>query len=81
MARLKRDKIYKTEFIGIRCTQEQHNEIKIKANIYTDGNISEYVLYTALNFEVNYEDLEAPELDELIKKSAKAKYTKFTSKK
>lgn len=80
MARLKSEKIYKTEFIGIRCTEEQLNEIKIKANIYTEGNVSEYVLYTALNFEVNYEDLEAPELDELIKNSAKAKNTNFTSR-
>lgn len=80
MTRLKKDKIYKTEFIGIRCTEEQANEIKIKANIYTEGNVSEYVLYAALNFEVNYEDLEAPELDELIKKSAKAQHTNFTKK-
>jgi hypothetical protein len=81
MARLKRDKIYKTEFIGIRCTEEQYNEIKIKANIYTEGNVSEYVLYAAENFVVNYEDLEATELDEIIKKSAKAHNTNFTSKK
>lgn len=80
MPRLKSDKIYKTEFIGIRCTEEQLNEIKIKAHIYSGGNMSEYVLYAASNFEVNYEDLEAPELDELIKKSAKAQNTNFTSK-
>lgn len=78
VARLKRDKIYKDEFIGIRLTKEQRNEIQLKANLYTEGNISEYVLYSALNFEPVYEDLEDDELDELIKQSAKAQSTSFT---
>lgn len=81
MTRLKQDKVYKASFIGLRCTEEQFNEIKIKANIYTEGNLSEYVLYAALNFVVNYEDLESPELDEIIQRSAKAKNTNFTSRK
>ncbi len=63
--------------IAYRCTEEEFNEIKIKANIYCEGNVSEYALYTAINYEVNYEDLEAPELDELIKKSAKSTSTNF----
>lgn len=73
MTRLKKDKIYKTHFIGIRCTEEQHNEIKLKANLYTEGNMSEFTLYSALNFEPNYEDLESPELDDMIKKQANYK--------
>ena len=80
MTRLKRDKIYKTHFIGVRCTEEQYNEIKLKANLYTEGNISEFTLYSALNFEPNYEDLESPELDKMIKESAKSKHTGLTRK-
>lgn len=73
MARLKRDKVYKVKMVAFRCTDEEFNELKIKANIYSEGNVSEYVLYAAINFEVNYEDLEAPELDEIIRQSAKTK--------
>ena len=80
MARLKRDKIYKTHFIGVRLTEEQYNEIQIKANLYTEGNKSEFVLYAALNFEPNYEDLEDDELDELIKASAKSKFSALTKR-
>jgi uncharacterized protein (DUF1778 family) len=78
--RLKQDKEYKTEFIGFRLTKEHRNEIQLKANIYAEGNISEFVLYAARNFLPQYEDLEAPELDELIKESAKAKHTNFTKR-
>lgn len=58
MTRIKRDKKYKTEFMGIRCTNEQFNRIKTKSLLYTDGNLSEYVLYAALNFNVSDKDLE-----------------------
>lgn len=73
MTRLKRDKIYKDSFIGVRCMKEQHNEIKMRANLYTEGNVSEYVIYAALNFAPCYEDLESEELDEEIKRMAKRK--------
>lgn len=61
MTRLRKDKNYKTNYIGARCTEEHANEIKLKANLYTDGNLSEYVLYAALNFKVEFEDLEKDE--------------------
>lgn len=80
MARLKRKKNYKTEYIGVRMNKEQRNEIQLKANLYTDGNLSEFVLYSALNFEPNYEDLEDDELDELIKASAKSKFSALTKR-
>jgi len=77
MARLKQEKNYKIKTVAFRCTEEDFNELKIKANIYSEGNVSEYVLYAAINFEVNYEDLEAPELDEMIKQTAKAQGSNF----
>ena len=61
MARLKKKKVYKTRFIGVRCNDEQYNEIKLKANLYTEGNVSEYVLHAALNYEVSRDDLENEE--------------------
>ncbi len=80
MARLKRKKIYKDCFLGVRCTQEEFNELKLKANLYSDGNMSEYALHAILNYEVVYADLEDDELDELIKRSAKAQFTSLTKK-
>lgn len=73
MPRLKRNKDYKTEFIGVRLNKEQRNELQLKANLYTNGNLSEFVLYSSLNFEPQYADLEDDELDELIKESARKK--------
>lgn len=80
MTRLKHGKDHKKSYIGVRCMYEEKNEIQLKANLYTEGNISEYVLYCALNFEPQYEDLESPRLDELIKASAKAGHTGMTKK-
>ena len=80
MARLKTTRVYKSKMIAFRCTEEEFNEIKIKANIYCEGNISEYILYTSVNYEVNYEDLEAPELDKIIKQSAKSQGSNFNKK-
>ena len=49
------NKINRTTF---RSTQIESNKIKQKANIYTDGNISEYILFAALNFVPSKEDFE-----------------------
>lgn len=32
-----------------RCTEEQANRIQMTADIYCDGNLSEWILYAALN--------------------------------
>lgn len=58
MTRIKRNKNYKTKFIGVRCTDEEYNKVKIRANLYTEGNLSEYVLYSSINFKVESSDLE-----------------------
>jgi len=67
VARLKREKVYRRKAIGVRMTDEDYNLIKLAANIYADGNVSEYMRYAAINFEPEYCDLEDPEIDELIK--------------
>lgn len=56
--RLKPRKVYRTNFIGIRCTDEEKNRIQLKANLYTEGNISEYMLFCALEYEVKRGDIE-----------------------
>lgn len=56
--RLKKQKEYKTQFIGLRCTDEQYNKIKTAALLYTEGNISEFCLYALINFEIDSDDLE-----------------------
>ena len=56
--RLKKQNDQKTSSITFRCRTEQENKIKQKANIYTDGNVSEYILYASLNFIPSKDDLE-----------------------
>jgi len=56
--RLKRAEKNKSLTISVRCRQEDANKIKQKANIYCDGNISEYLTFAALNFVPGQEDFE-----------------------
>lgn len=51
-------KKYSTEHIRIRCTEQDKKLIKLKASLYCDGNLSEYMLYTALNYQPVTEDFE-----------------------
>jgi len=56
--RLKKAKQEKNSTVATRCTIPEHNKIQQKANIYCDGNVSEYLLYAALNFVPGREDFE-----------------------
>ena len=56
--RLKKAKKNKTELVGAKCTLKDKHAVQRKANIYTDGNISEYILFAALNFVPSKEDFE-----------------------
>jgi len=56
--RLKKNKKYKVARIEFKCKPAEKNRIQQKANIYTEGNLSEYVLFTALNFIPSKDDLE-----------------------
>lgn len=55
---LKKDKKKKTGFVGGRCTQIDYNNIKTKANIYCEGNISEWIIYAAKNYVPRKSELE-----------------------
>lgn len=56
--RLKKNKNNKSERITFRSTIDDSHKIQQKANIYTDGNISEYVLFASLNFVPSKDDFE-----------------------
>ena len=56
--RIKKNRIYRTEYVAFRCTPEEKKLLKLKSNIFTEGNMSEYILYAALNYNVKYNDLE-----------------------
>lgn len=48
----------KTEFIGLRMSLEDKNKIFQRALLYTEGNLSEFILYAALNYTISREDLD-----------------------
>lgn len=56
--RLKRPVKNKIETIGVRCTKDEKHAIQGKANIYTEGNLSEFMIYASLNFVAGKEDFE-----------------------
>lgn len=56
--RLKKDKKNKTSKISFRCTEDAENKLQTKANLYTEGNISEYLVYAGLNFIPDKNDFE-----------------------
>lgn len=62
----------KTEYIGIRMTEAEINEVKLKANIYTEGNVSQWMLYCALNYKPSSRELieEIPRIQARREKNA-----------
>ena len=56
--RLKKKSEYKVEKIHIRMTTLERNQLQIFANIYCDGNLSEFVRHCVLNFQIEESDLE-----------------------
>jgi len=56
--RLKKNKVYRTEYIAFRCTPEQKNKLRLKAVVFTESNLSEYILHAALNYNIEEKDLE-----------------------
>lgn len=56
--RLKKKSDLKTNNIAARCTDDDRNRVQAKANLYTEGNIAEWVLFAALNHVPSKEDFE-----------------------
>jgi len=64
--RIKKGPGKKSEFIGLRLTLKDLNKIRQRSLIYCEGNISEFVLYAALNYTINRKDLEEGALENLF---------------
>ncbi len=56
--RLKKKKHNKNNFIAARLNEKEFKRIKLKANLYTEGNLSEWLIHAALNHRPRTDDLE-----------------------
>lgn len=56
--KLKKEKKNKTARVNFRCTEADLNSIQLKANLYTEGKLSEYIVYASKNFVASKEDFE-----------------------
>lgn len=56
--RIKKRAGKKSEFIGLRLSLEDLNKIRQRALLYCEGNISEFILYSALNYTISRKDLD-----------------------
>lgn len=53
---LKQTKKNRTETIKIRCSIEEYNRLQTLANLYCNGNLSQFMRYSGLNFIPGIED-------------------------
>lgn len=63
MGWLKTEKDNKSYRINLRCTLKEFYDIKKKALVYCDGNISEYVTYAARSYMPSKDELKKDPLD------------------
>lgn len=68
--RLKKPIKNKIETLTFRCTKDERMQLKRKAVLYCEGNISEWMLYASLYFVPNKDDFEdeKPDLKKVGKK-------------
>jgi hypothetical protein len=56
--RLKKKKDVKTKTVSVRLSEKDLNKLKIKAGMYTEGNVSEWIVFAGLEHRPNKVDLE-----------------------
>jgi hypothetical protein len=56
--RLKKDKQSSDDQVKARCKTSEKNSIQRKANLYTDGNLSEWIIYASINYVPSKSELE-----------------------
>jgi len=56
--RLKKKNNNKEKIISVRFSQREFNRLKIKAGLYTEGNISEWLVFSGINHKPHKNDLE-----------------------
>jgi len=55
--RLKKRKENRKYFAAARVTEAEYNKIKLRAGLYCEGNISDWVVSAALNYEPRKEHM------------------------
>jgi hypothetical protein len=43
----------KTKMVSFRVNQTDYNKMKLKAGLYANGNLSKWIIYTAMNHKTN----------------------------
>lgn len=56
--RLKSLKEKKDEAVGFRCKEFDKNSLQGKADLYTGGNLGEWLIYAGLNYVPSKDELE-----------------------
>lgn len=56
--KLKKTKTNKVVPVSFRCTEKEFNKLKQKANIYTEGNVSAYLVFAGIAFVPSKDDFE-----------------------
>lgn len=56
--KLKKHNRNKIDSVHFRCTRDERMAMKRKAALYSEGNLSEYIIYAALNFVPDKTDFE-----------------------
>lgn len=57
--RLKKRNDNKCKMMTLRITQGEFNKMKIKANLYTNGNVSEWMATAALKYRPEKKDVDS----------------------
>lgn len=56
--RLKKKNNNKIIIVSARFSEREFNRLKIKAGLYTESNISEWIVFSAINHKPHKNDLE-----------------------
>jgi hypothetical protein len=50
-------RIQREHIVSFRCTVPEYNRLKLKANMYAEGKLSDYVRHCAMNYVILKKDL------------------------
>jgi len=56
--KIKKRRALRDNVVAARVTQKEFNKMKLSANLYTEGNVSEWMIYAALEYKPKKADLE-----------------------
>lgn len=56
--RIKKNKKTKEKMISVRVSEDEYNSMKIKAHLYTEGNLSEWIVFSSSKYKPQKEEIE-----------------------